>query len=115
MIRTRSVLEKKSEDDGTRICVMRFVRDSHDFDERLRDLAPSKELLNDYRKKKIPWSEYEKRHLQEMEQHSELIRELKKRSDEGEVITLLCWEKDDSFCHRRLLKELIENRLVHMD
>jgi len=109
MIKIKSVLEKKSEDDGVRICVMRFVKDFYEYDEWLRDLAPSVELLNDYRKKRIDWSEYEKRYLIEMENKKELIKELKRRSDDGEVISLLCWENDDSFCHRRLLKDLIES------
>ena len=50
-----------------------------------------------------------KRYLKEMEDKKELVKVLKGRSDGGEVITLLCWEKDDKFCHRRLLKDLIEN------
>lgn len=108
MIKIKSILERKSKDDGVRICVMRFVKEFYDYDEWLVDLAPSIELLNDYRKKKIDWSEYERRYLKEMESKKELIKELKKRSDGGEVISLLCWEKDDSFCHRRLLKDLIE-------
>jgi len=87
---------------------MRFVKSFYDYDEWLRDLAPSIELLNDYRKRKIDWSEYVRRYLKEMENKKELIKELKKRSDGGEVIGLLCWEKDDRFCHRRLLKDLIE-------
>jgi uncharacterized protein YeaO (DUF488 family) len=109
MIKVKSILDKKNKDDGVRICVMRFVKNFYDYDEWLRDLAPSIELLNDYRNKKIDWSEYEKRYLKEMEGKKELIRKLKKRSDEGEMVSLLCWEKDDRFCHRRLLKGLIEN------
>lgn len=109
MIKVKSILDKKNKDDGVRICVMRFVKNFYDYDEWLRELAPSIELLNDYRKRRIDWSEYERRYFKEMEDKKELIKELKKRSDEGEVISLLCWEKDDSFCHRRLLKGLIEN------
>ena len=109
MIKIRSILDKKSEDDGIRICVMRFVKSFYDYDEWLKELAPSIELLNGYRDKKIDWNEYEKRYLREMEDKEGLIKELKNRSDEGEVITLLCWEKDDRYCHRRLLKNLIEN------
>jgi uncharacterized protein YeaO (DUF488 family) len=108
MIKVKSILDKKSESDGVRICVMRFVKDFYDYDEWLRELAPSIELLNDYRKRKIDWSEYEKRYLREMENKKDLIKELRKRSDGGEMISLLCWEKDDRFCHRRLLKNLIE-------
>jgi len=108
MIRTKSVLEKKSEEDGIRICVMRFVRGWYDYDEWMRKLAPSAELLFDYRKGRIDWAEYRRRYLDEMAESRELIHWLKRRSESGEVITLLCWERDDSFCHRRLLKELIE-------
>jgi len=107
MIRTKSILDKRSKDDGVRICVMRWVKSFYDYDVWLRQLAPSIELLNDYRRKKIDWNEYEIRYLKEMEDKQELIKELKKRSDRGEVITLLCWEKDDRFCHRRLLRSLI--------
>ena len=109
MIKTKSILDKKTEGDGVRICVMRFVKDFYDYDEWLRELAPSIGLLNDYRKRKIDWSEYERRYFREMESKKELIKKLRKRSDDGEVISLLCWEKDDRFCHRRLLKDLIEN------
>ena len=65
-------------------------------------------MLNDYRNNQIDWSEYENRYIKEMEINEDLIKELKIRSDNGEIITLLCWEKSDKFCHRRLLKELIE-------
>ena len=108
MIKIKSILDKKSEKDGSRICVMRFVKDFYDYDEWLRELAPSIELLNDSRKKKIDWNGYVERYLREMDNKKELIEKLKGRSDKGEIITLLCWEKDDRFCHRRLLKELIE-------
>jgi uncharacterized protein YeaO (DUF488 family) len=108
VIRTKSILGNRCREDGVRVCVMRFVRDSYDYDEWIRDLAPSIALLNDYRDKRIDWDEYEKRYMREMEGRKELIQELKKRSDSGEVISLLCWEWDDRFCHRRLLKKLID-------
>lgn len=110
MIKTKSILAKKGEDEGIRICVMRFVKKFYNYDEWLISLAPSIKLLNDYRNNKIDWNEYKKRYIKEMESKNELISELKKRSDNGEIITLLCWEKSDEFCHRKLLKELIERQ-----
>jgi len=110
MIKTKSILAKKSEDDGIRVCVMRFVKKFYNYDEWLISLAPSIGLLNDYRYKKIDWNEYEKRYIKEMESNEFLIKELKLKSDEGTIITLLCWEKNDKFCHRRLLKGLIESK-----
>lgn len=110
MIKTKSILTPKSESDGTRICVMRFVKKSsgYDFDEWLKGLAPSINLLNEYRQGKIDWDEYEIKYTREMEDNKELISRLRIRSNNGEVITLLCWEVGDSHCHRRLLKDLIE-------
>jgi len=109
MIKIKSILEKKADSDGTRICIMRYVKDFYEYDEWLKDLAPSSELLNDSRKNKISWNEYEARYRKEMEKRKEMIKTLKERSDRGETITLLCWEKDDKTCHRRLLKQIIEN------
>lgn len=77
------------------------------IDEWLKDLGPSKELLDDYKKKRIDWPEYEKRYLKEMETQARLIKILADRA-EKETITLLCAEPTDEQCHRRLLKELIE-------
>ena len=107
MIETKSILEKKSVEDGTRVCVMRFTKPFHDYDEWIRELAPSPKLLDKSRSGKISWEEYKEQYLSEMEDQKTLIQELKNRSDAGEIITLLCWEKDDKHCHRRLLKELI--------
>ncbi len=108
MIKIKSILDKKSKEDGLRICVMRFVKNFYDYDEWIKELAPSIGLLNDYRNRKIDWSEYEKRYINEMGDKKQLVKELKNKS-KFEVITLLCWERDDRFCHRRLLKKLIEN------
>ena len=109
MIKTKSILNKKDKLDGTRICVMRYVRYYYDYDEWIKDLAPSSKLLNDYKNKKIDWFDYKKRYLDEMSKYKDLIGKLKKRIDKGEKITLLCFEKKSLFCHRRILKNLIEN------
>ena len=42
-----------------------------------------------------------------MEPHADKIKELAELSKK-KTITLLCHEKTDEECHRRLLKELIE-------
>ena len=113
MIKTKSILDPPSKDDGTRICVMRYVKPFYKYDEWLVDLAPSKYLLDSYRQYDITWEDYVPIYIEEMKAPSKvrLIDSLRERSNNGEVITLLCWEKDDSKCHRRLLKELIEKKV----
>lgn len=107
MIKTKSIFEKETSDDGFRVCVMRFVRDYYRFDWWLRDLAPSIELLNDWKNRKVSWEEYEERYLEEMRGKEGAVKRLVEVIREKKVVTLLCAEKDDRFCHRRLLKEYL--------
>ena len=109
MIKTKSIFEDRSLEDGTRICVMRYARGSYDYDEWLQRLAPFSTLLANYKNLfTCTWDKFKNLYLKQMEQQVGLIKSLKTRSDNGEVITLLCWEKDDRYCHRSLLKTLIE-------
>lgn len=106
-INSKSVFEKEDKEDGYRICVMRFVRSYYRYDLWLRDLAPSIELLNDYKNKKIRWEDYEKRYLEEIKDKKDVIDKLLNLIKEKKVVTLLCAEKQDEYCHRRLLKEYL--------
>ena len=73
-----------------------------------RNLAPSKELLRDWKKDKISWKQYTARYHEEMRSQKEAFRDLANRAKRG-MITLLCFEKEnDPCCHRHLLKKLIE-------
>jgi uncharacterized protein YeaO (DUF488 family) len=112
MIKTKSIFEKINDEDGYRICVMRFVRDYYNFDLWLKDLAPSIELLNDWKDEKISWEEYEEKYFKEIKEREEVVRKLLDLIKEKNVVTLLCAEKDDKFCHRRLLKEYLDTLLV---
>ena len=76
--------------------------------EHLKDLAPSIELLRDWKTSNISWAEYEKRYYQEILQQQERIELLAKKAS-CKAITLLCFEREDNpHCHRHLLKSLIE-------
>jgi len=111
MIKSKSIFEKIGSEDGFRICVMRFVRDHYRYDLWLRALAPSIELLNDWKDKKISWEEYEEKYLKEVKEKKEAIKKLLDLVKEKRAVTLLCCEKDDRFCHRRLLKEYLSSFL----
>jgi uncharacterized protein YeaO (DUF488 family) len=76
--------------------------------EHLKEVAPSVELLNDWKAGNISWAEYKSRYYIEMTQQQNKINELVKRAND-KTITLLCFEReDDPHCHRHLLKILIE-------
>jgi uncharacterized protein YeaO (DUF488 family) len=112
MLKTKSVYDKPGEEDGIRILVMRLwcrplSKEKAKIVEWKRELAPSKELLDDWNNNRIDWAMYEKRYLKEMENQSESIKKLAERAKK-ETVTLLCKESTDEHCHRRLLKNLIE-------
>lgn len=71
------------------------------------DLAPDKQLLEDYKKKHISWNDYEKRYLDIL-----ISRKVEQRIDKilGQGLPcLLCSEHEPKFCHRRLLAEYIRD------
>lgn len=70
----------------------------------LPDLAPTKEILNAYKKGDIPWEAYEDKFLNLMSQRH--IERLVKPAllDNG---CLLCSEHEPHLCHRRLVVEYL--------
>ena len=71
------------------------------------ELAPNKDILNDYKKKKIDWRIYEQQYLN-------LIKERKIetiiKSDLIADSCLLCSEAKPHFCHRRLAAEYLQKQ-----
>lgn len=81
-------------------------------------LAPTQEILDDYKKRKeMPWEEYEERFLtliREREVENELRPE-----DFSRRTVLLCSESTPEHCHRRLVAEYLRDRwkdveIVHL-
>ena len=57
---TKSIHAKSESQDGIRICVMRFIKDTYQYDRWIPDLAPSKELWVKYNKtRSIDWNGFE--------------------------------------------------------
>ena len=73
------------------------------------NFAPTKELLTDYRNKKITWLEYEKIFYEIMEGRkieNEFIKYLNYKK-----VCLLCSEPTATNCHRRLVAEYLANKI----
>jgi len=72
------------------------------------DLAPTKELLNDWRDDEISWSTYEDRFMELMTE-----REIETKLDKSmfaDPTVLLCSEHKPDYCHRRLIVEYLDNK-----
>ena len=109
MIKTKCVYDKKYPEDGAWILVMRkWPRGipKTKIDEWHKELGPSNELLSDWNKKKISWKQYERRYLKELEGQKELLRKIAMKATKQEM-TLLCVEKNDKNCHRRILRNTL--------
>lgn len=70
-------------------------------------LAPTKELLSDYRKKRISWTDYEKQFLDLMRNRRIESRLPKDVLDNS---CLLCSEDQPHHCHRRLVAEYLNEQ-----
>ena len=80
------------------------------------NLAPTKELLKNYRDKKITWAQYEKEYINILEKRN-IINKIDFGKLDGSC--LLCSEHKPDMCHRRLLAEYLkkankEIEIIHL-
>lgn len=76
--------------------------------------APTKEILNDYKKKKISWEEYVIQYNLLIENRNVEAIFLKKYLEFHNVL-LLCSEVTAQYCHRRLLAEKLKQSIVEIE
>lgn len=76
------------------------------------DLAPTQEMLDEYKKLKGDWQTYEKRFLDLMEKRKIEERIPKELVAEG---CLLCSEDKPHHCHRRLVADYLRQRWGDVD
>ena len=118
MVNTKSVYDQAAETDGKRFLVTRYwprgiSKKQLKITDWIRELAPSKELLQDWKNNNIAWQEYELRYFKEMENKQQCIQKLTNLAAPG-TITLLCFEKENNpHCHRHLLKNLLKNLITN--
>ena len=116
MIKTKSIYDKIEETDGKRILITRYYprgirKDNFDF--WYRDLAPSRELLKSFKQGTISCTVFFQffcRDLRNDEKKLELCKQLAIESL-NKNITLLCFERQEIFCHRYYVKKICEHEL----
>lgn len=75
-----------------------------DYEHKI-NLAPSENILKDFKNKEISWPEYETRYLQLL--HDRHIADKLSTNDVADAC-FLCAEKTPHHCHRRLLAEYLQ-------
>ena len=110
-IRTKSVYSPAEPADGRRVLTTHYwprgisKRAAHEY---VRSLGPSRDLLHGFKRGEISWDVYKERYLKEM-QEEDARAEIRRLANlvQRETVTILCVCKDESKCHRTLLRELI--------
>ncbi|MCZ0933269.1 MAG: DUF488 domain-containing protein [Oligoflexia bacterium] len=73
----------------------------------LPDMAPTKDILDEYKKNKGDWSLYEYKFMELMEKRCIEKQDIKNIIHQG---CLLCSEHEPNYCHRRLVIEYLEKK-----
>jgi uncharacterized protein YeaO (DUF488 family) len=119
-IKTKCIYEPREESDGRRVLITRYyprgVKKDR-FDDWVRLLSPTRELLSAYRKGRIGWDEFATAFVREMrtsEESRAAIRALHEASSsgKGQVVTLLCFERAHLPCHRHIVREVAEDPAI---
>lgn len=113
-VRTKRIYDLPSAEDGHRLLVMRLwprgIRKEAVYAWR-KELAPSEELRRAYLRQGQTWEVFAKAYLEEMALHGELVAELAGIA-RNQTVTLLCSCREESRCHRILLKGLVDALLA---
>jgi uncharacterized protein YeaO (DUF488 family) len=109
---------RKKRDEETVVLVANKSYGWVDFDDHIIELAPRDGTYDEWKKSKMTpgdWKKFSSKYTAEMKSSKSLkaIRNLAERSKDGEIIRLLCYEKDDNpYCHRYMLKLFIDQSSV---
>lgn len=115
MIKTKSIYDPKSADDGLRVLVTRYwprgVK-KEAVDIWFKDLGPAPALIKLWKGGEIPWSEFKRSYKKEYgaQEKKKLLEELQGlvKGLKGKDATLLCTCSEEEHCHRRILYEMLE-------
>ncbi len=110
-IRLKRVYEPASPDDGYRILATRYWArgvPKSAVDEYDIKVAPSRELLREFKHEGLAWEDYVPRYLEEMRSEPAIsdIKRLAELARSG-TITLMCICEDETRCHRSVLRDLV--------
>jgi uncharacterized protein YeaO (DUF488 family) len=98
--------------DGFRVLVDRLwprglSKPSLKLDAWMRDLAPSTELRRWFHDDMTQWAEFKKRYFQELKAHTDLVEELRRKSNAG-TVTLIYAKRDELHNNAAALMEYLE-------
>jgi uncharacterized protein YeaO (DUF488 family) len=109
-VTTKCIYDPPSTSDGCRALVMQYwprgVRKDK-VNVWIRELGTPPDLIAEWKAGDIAWAQFAKRYKEAMRGRRDEIAALARLASKGRV-TLLCGCRDESRCHRIILKELVE-------
>lgn len=93
---------------GRLLAISQTIPKGFRVDGRLDFLAPSKSLLADWKAENITQEQYIERYRAQIRESWQEVKEWLDSLSSKSDVTLLCWEKKESFCHRNLIAKLIK-------
>jgi uncharacterized protein YeaO (DUF488 family) len=113
-VRLKRAYEPPEKTDGTRILVDRLwprgvSKEAAKLDEWIKEIAPSSELRTWFGHDPRRWDEFRKRYRAELAEHSETLKDLRRRAREG-PITLVYSARDEIHNDAVVLRNVILGR-----
>jgi uncharacterized protein YeaO (DUF488 family) len=113
-VRLKRAYEPPEKTDGTRILVDRLwprgvSKEEAKLDEWIKEIAPSTELRTWFGHDPRRWDEFRKRYRTELAEHSETLKDLRRRAREG-PITLVYSARDEIHNDAVVLRNVILGR-----
>ena len=112
-LHAKSVYDPAETADGRRVLVTRYWPRGVPraaVDEYVPALAPTRELLHAFKDGAMDWGAFRERYLEEMSAPAPRA-EIERLAEQAasEPLTLLCVCREESRCHRSLLRDLVAN------
>jgi uncharacterized protein YeaO (DUF488 family) len=110
-VRLKRAYEAPEKSDGTRILVDRLwprgvSKEEAEFDEWIKEIAPSAELRTWFGHDPRRWHEFRSRYRAELAGHSDMVKDLSDRAREG-TITLVYSARDEIHNDAIVLRDVI--------
>ena len=117
-IKLKRVYDPPAPEDGRRILATRYWPrgvPKAATDEYHSQLAPSRQLIDEYKKGKLSWQEFGRRYREELsgERPQAELRRLAEIA-RAQVVTLLCFCEEERGCHRTLLRQAIIDSVAEL-
>lgn len=114
--KTKRVYDPPAPDDGTRVLVDRLwprgiSKDKASLDLWLKEIAPSKELREEFHHDPQKWDEFWREYVDEIKGYSEEVKKLRDLGDQG-AVTLLFAAKDPFYNNATVLKSYLEGTVT---